>query len=98
MDTGTIEPSTHPTTCQTHNPRVQPLQKALQPSKKELTQFLKTKAKGDDSGNYRRNAKRVITQWIDWLNQRDIESFEQLDETVLALRRAPSSTCRRKRS
>ena len=49
-----------------------------------LTQFLKAKAKGDNSGNYRRNAKRVITQWIDWLNQRDIESFEQLDETVLA--------------
>lgn len=49
-----------------------------------LTQFLEAKAKGDDSGNYRRNAKRVITRWIDWLAQRDIESFEQLDETVLA--------------
>ena len=49
-----------------------------------LTQFLEAKAKGDDSGNYRRNAKRVITRWIDWLKQRDIESFEQLDETVLA--------------
>ncbi|MFC7009788.1 phage integrase SAM-like domain-containing protein [Halalkalicoccus salilacus] len=49
-----------------------------------LTQFLKAKAKGDDSGNYRRNAKRVITRWIDWLAQRDIDDFEQLDETVLA--------------
>lgn len=49
-----------------------------------LTQFLKAKAKGDDSGNYRRNAKRVITRWIDWLDQRNIERFEQLDETVLA--------------
>ncbi|ADJ16500.1 tyrosine-type recombinase/integrase [Halalkalicoccus jeotgali] len=49
-----------------------------------LTQFLEAKAKGDDSGNYRRNAKRVITRWIDWLDQRDIERFEQLDETVLA--------------
>lgn len=51
---------------------------------KGLTQFLEAKAKGDDSGNYRRNAKRVITNWIDWLTQRDIERFEQLDETVLA--------------
>jgi integrase len=49
-----------------------------------LTQFLKAKAKGDESGNYRRNAKRVITRWIDWLEQRDITNFEQLDETVLA--------------
>ena len=49
-----------------------------------LTQFLEAKAKGDDSGNYRRNAKRVITRWIDWLAQRDMESFEQLDETILA--------------
>ncbi|MDL5363231.1 tyrosine-type recombinase/integrase [Halalkalicoccus sp. NIPERK01] len=49
-----------------------------------LTQFLNAKAKGDDSGNYRRNAKRVITRWIDWLAQRDIESSKQLDETVLA--------------
>jgi hypothetical protein len=51
---------------------------------KGLTQFLNAKAKGNDSGNYRRNAKSVITRWIDWLAQRDIESFEQLDETVLA--------------
>ena len=49
-----------------------------------LTQFLEAKSKGDDSGNYRRNAKRVITRFIDWLDQRDIESFEQLDEIVLA--------------
>ncbi|MFC7009949.1 tyrosine-type recombinase/integrase [Halalkalicoccus salilacus] len=49
-----------------------------------LTQFLEAKAKGDDSGNYRRNVKRVITRWIDWLAQRDIESFAQLDGTVLA--------------
>ena len=49
-----------------------------------LTQFLKTKSKGDESGNYRRNAKRVITRWIDWLDQQGIDHFEQLDETVLA--------------
>ena len=49
-----------------------------------LAQFLTAKSKGDESGNYRRNAKRVITRWIDWLNQRDIDNFEQLDETVLA--------------
>ena len=58
---------------------------SIPPSLQEgLTQFLTAKSKGDDSGNYRRNAKRVITRWIDWLAQRDIESFEQLDETVLA--------------
>ena len=49
-----------------------------------LTQFLKAKSKGDESGNYRRNAKRVITRWIDWLEQRDVDTFEQLDETILA--------------
>jgi integrase len=49
-----------------------------------LTQFLTAKSKGDESGNYRRNAKRVITRWIDWLEQQDIDRFEQLDETVLA--------------
>jgi integrase len=49
-----------------------------------LTQFLKAKSKGNDSGNYRRNANRVISSWIDWLEQRDIENFEQLDETALA--------------
>jgi integrase len=49
-----------------------------------LTQFLTAKSKGDESGNYRRNANRVITRWIDWLEQRDISNFEQLDETVLA--------------
>ena len=49
-----------------------------------LSQFLKAKSKGDESGNYRRNAIRVISSWIDWLDQRDIENIEQLDETVLA--------------
>jgi integrase len=49
-----------------------------------LTQFLTAKSKGDTSGNYRRNANRVISSWIDWLEQRDIGRFEQLDETILA--------------
>jgi integrase len=49
-----------------------------------LTQFLTAKSKGDKSGNYRRNANRVISSWIDWLDQRDIDRFEQLDETILA--------------
>ncbi len=33
-----------------------------------LTQFLTAKSKGDDSGNYRRNARRVTNRWIDWLD------------------------------
>ena len=49
-----------------------------------FTQFLKAKSKGNKSVNYRRNAKRVIIRWIDWLDQRDVDTFEQLDETVLA--------------
>lgn len=49
-----------------------------------LAQFLEAKSKGDGSGNYRRNADRVIGGWIDWLSRRQIESFDQLDGTVLA--------------
>ena len=45
-----------------------------------LDAFVRSKQKGTDSGNYQRNARRAIEEWIDWLADRDepIESFDQL--------------------
>lgn len=51
-----------------------------------LAGFLRSKEKTTGSGNYRRNAERVITSWIKWLAARDppIETFDEL--SVLAMR------------
>jgi integrase len=48
-----------------------------------LAGFVRSKQKGTDSGNYQRNARRVITEWIDWLTERTpaVETFDQLDVT-----------------
>jgi len=45
-----------------------------------LEWFVRSKQKGTDSGNYQRNARSVITEWMTWLADREdsIESFEQL--------------------
>ena len=45
-----------------------------------LDAFVHSKQKGPDSGNYQRNARRAIEEWITWLADRDesIESFDQL--------------------
>ena len=45
-----------------------------------LDAFVRSKQKGMDSGNYQRNARRAIEEWIDWLADREasIESFDQL--------------------
>jgi integrase len=45
-----------------------------------LDAFVRSKQKGTDSGNYQRNARSVITEWMTWLADREdsIESFEQL--------------------
>jgi integrase len=45
-----------------------------------LNAFVRSKQKGTDSGNYQRNARRAIEEWINWLADREdpIESFDQL--------------------
>ena len=45
-----------------------------------LDAFVRSKQKGTDSGNYQRNARRVIREWIGWLTDREepIETFDQL--------------------
>ena len=46
-----------------------------------LHSFVRSKQKGTDSGNYQRNARRVIEEWISWLGDRDdsVETFDQLE-------------------
>ena len=36
-----------------------------------LGAFVRSKQKGMDSGNYQRNARRAIEEWIDWLADRE---------------------------
>ena len=36
-----------------------------------LDAFVRSKQKGTDSGNYQRNARRAIEEWIDWLADRE---------------------------
>jgi integrase len=45
-----------------------------------LEAFVRSKQKGTDSGNYQRNARSVVSEWISWLASREepIESFEGL--------------------
>ena len=45
-----------------------------------LDAFVRSKQKGTDSGNYQRNARRVIEEWIAWLVNREepVGTFDQL--------------------
>jgi site-specific recombinase XerD len=45
-----------------------------------LEAFVRSKQKGTDSGNYQRNARSVIKEWITWLtdHEESIESFDRL--------------------
>ena len=45
-----------------------------------LKAFVRSKQKGTDSGNYQRNARRVVEEWIGWLADREepVKSFDQL--------------------
>ena len=36
-----------------------------------LDAFVRSKQKGTDSGNYQRNARRVVEEWISWLADRE---------------------------
>ena len=44
-----------------------------------LGAFVRSKQKGTDSGNYQRNARRIIEEWIAWLANREesVETFDQ---------------------
>ena len=50
-----------------------------------LGAFVRSKQKGTDSGNYQRNARRVIEEWITWLADHDesIETFDQLEVSYM---------------
>ena len=36
-----------------------------------LAAFVRSKQKGADSGNYQRNARRVVEEWISWRADRE---------------------------
>jgi integrase len=44
-----------------------------------LDDYLLAKSKANETGNYRRNAERVLDEFLDWTEQRDIETFDALD-------------------
>src|SRR6056297_2012801 len=45
-----------------------------------LADYLTDKSKGNDSGNYRRNAQRVVGDWLSWTNdERSTFTFAALD-------------------
>lgn len=49
-----------------------------------LEDYLLAKSKAGGTGNYRRNAERVIHDWIDFTAQyRDVQTFEELDSAAL---------------
>lgn len=48
-----------------------------------LEDYLFAKSKANETGNYRRNAERVLTKFLDWAAQHDIETFEELGVAAL---------------
>jgi hypothetical protein len=57
---------------------------------------LLAKSKTNKTGNYRRNAERVLGEFLDWADEQDTETFDTLDAADLAYalalnRRTPSS-------
>ena len=46
-----------------------------------LEAFVRSKQKGTDSGNYQRNARRVIEEWSSWLAdcEEPVTTFDQLE-------------------
>ncbi|MFC6993928.1 tyrosine-type recombinase/integrase [Haladaptatus sp. GCM10025707] len=51
-----------------------------EPIQDALPGFIASKSKGETgSGNYQRNAERVITQWAGWQADRGVYSFDDLD-------------------
>ena len=44
-----------------------------------LDDYLLAKSKANQTGNYRRNAERVLTEFLDWTEERGVETFDALD-------------------
>jgi integrase len=44
-----------------------------------LDDYLLAKSKANETGNYRRNAERVLTEFLDWAEERGVETFDALD-------------------
>jgi integrase len=44
-----------------------------------LDDYLLAKSKANETGNYRRNAERVLDEFLDWAEQRGVETFDALD-------------------
>jgi integrase len=44
-----------------------------------LDDYLLAKSKANETGNYRRNAERVLTKFLDWAEERGVETFDALD-------------------
>ncbi|WP_132060870.1 tyrosine-type recombinase/integrase [Halorussus amylolyticus] len=54
--------------------------KNTQPLDGALDDYLTDKSKGNDSGNYRRNAERVVGEWLSWTHdERSTYTFATLD-------------------
>lgn len=41
--------------------------------------YLLAKSKTNETGNYRRNADRVLNEFLDWAEKQDIETFDALN-------------------
>ena len=48
-----------------------------------LDEYLLARSKANGTGNYRRNAERVLETFFDWADQQDIETFAELDVAAL---------------
>ena len=44
-----------------------------------LYDYLLAKSKANQTGNYRRNANRVLTEFLNWADEQGVETFEALD-------------------
>ena len=44
-----------------------------------LDDYLLAKSKANQTGNYRRNANRVLTEFLNWADEQGVETFEALD-------------------
>jgi integrase len=65
-------PSTQNDPSDSTNPRKTRLDSALD-------DYLLAKSKANETGNYRRNAERVLTEFLDWAEERGVETFDALD-------------------
>jgi site-specific recombinase XerD len=48
-----------------------------------LDDYLLAKSKANETGNYRRNAERVLDEFLDWAEAQGVETFDALDVATL---------------